>query len=60
MFFGESQSFLNGARGSGIELMGNAFAHHALGRWIDFDSNGTGGNDFTADNDVQCFLLPLM
>jgi hypothetical protein len=40
--------------------MGNAFAHHALGRWIDFDSNGTGGNDFTADNDVQCFLLPLM
>src|SRR5439155_3881064 len=53
MCFDDAQTFLDGAGGSGIQLLGHAFADHAFGVGIDFDGDRTGRYALSADRDVH-------
>jgi hypothetical protein len=39
VLFREAQSFFDGARGGWVQLVGDTFAHHALGVGIDLNRN---------------------
>jgi hypothetical protein len=53
MFFSEAQSFFDGAGGRRVELVRDAFAYHPFCIRIDFYGHGAGGNDFTANDNIQ-------
>ena len=58
MFLDQTQPFFHRARRHRIELVGHALAHHAFVVGVELDDDRARGNDFTADDDVQCFALP--